>query len=68
MKNNILERDLKEILANPSNYKDITKGDLSGASISLISIEPLALMSYVYYSKTSDRNKDYNLLISLTKK
>ena len=68
MKNNILERDLKEILANPSNYKDITKGDLSGASISLISIEPLAETSYTYYKKGKDRDSDYESLIGLIKK
>lgn len=71
MKNKIvniaLKNDLKEILANPSNHGEVTKGNMSGFSIEVEVKEPLSFGSYTYYENETLRDADFEILLQLIK-
>lgn len=71
MKNTIknlgLKSDLKEILNNPTNIGNVSKGDVSGNSIEITFNEPLAFSSYTYYENESERDADFDVLQTLIK-
>lgn len=63
-KNILIERSIKNILKNPSDYK-FSKGNVSGYSIEEeYGTEPTVYGSYVYYDNQENRDFDYDLLIS----
>lgn len=68
MKNWTLKHDVKDILANASNIVSISKGEVSGASIEVITKTPVSQTSYIYYGKDAVRDSDLLELESLIKK
>jgi hypothetical protein len=66
MKNTIknigLKNDLKEIVGNPTNIGNVSKGDVSGNSIEVTFNDPQAFSSYTYYENESLRDADYQEL------
>ena len=71
MKNEIvniaLKNDLKDFLKNPSNYGEVTKGEMSGFSIEVEVKEPLSFSSYTYYENETLRDSDFEVLTELLK-
>jgi hypothetical protein len=67
MKNWILKHDVKDILANPSNIESIKKGNVSGASIEVVTKNPRSFESYPYYDKENVRDSDFEELNNLIK-
>jgi hypothetical protein len=67
MKNTALNKELTQIISNP-NLISINKGGVSGASIEVNYETPPTFDSFVYYSKTKERDADYEELIKLVGK
>lgn len=66
MKNKIvnigLKNDLKEIVGNPTNISNVSKGDVSGNSIEVTFNDPQAFSSYTYYENETLRDADFKEL------
>jgi len=66
MKNLILGRNVKYLIENLPNVAKISKGDVSGLSIEIQTIDPESFDSYLYKDKLT-RDYDFDELIELTK-
>lgn len=62
--NHVLKSDIKDLIKNIDNLT-ITKGEISGNSIEIEDSVTQSQSSYVYYSRTDDRDKDFNELLNL---
>jgi hypothetical protein len=62
--NTLLKNDIKELQKN-LKVIEITKGDVSGNSIEIYEKITKSYNSYVYYSRSIDRDKDYQLLLEM---
>lgn len=62
--NHVLKSDIKDLIKNVDNLT-IKKGEISGNSIEIEDSVTQSQSSYVYYSRTDDRDKDFNELLNL---
>ncbi len=67
MKNIALKNDLKGILANPANIKNVGKSEIGDASLDVEYKEPISFDTYTY-PNVSERDADLIELQELIKK
>lgn len=67
MKNDSLNEDLKTILASLDNIESVSKSDRNGATIEIVNKYPQSFETYIYKKNVSDRDKDFDVLVSAIK-
>jgi hypothetical protein len=66
MKNRALDKELKDILANPKNIVSVTKNVIGDqAAIDVAFKEPVSIDSFLYKGKTAERDADFDKLNQL---